>query len=108
MPEQRRHPRAPAPFLVRYQKSSTVIEVEAANISAGGVLVHTPAPLPLGTVFRLELVGPEQWSLRGEVIWLTAPEGAGLAELGIAFMWNHADDAERLQRCLGGLGQGNE
>ncbi len=96
----RAFPRFKADFAVRFATVQDFVLEYAANISAGGVFVHTEQPPPLKTVVQVELelpgVGPPV-PARGLVVHLVSKEDAEqkgtLPGVGVQFM--DADDEFR-------------
>jgi uncharacterized protein (TIGR02266 family) len=97
---QRAFPRYNARFAVRFATVQDFVLEYAANISAGGVFVHTQDPPPLKTVVRVEMELPGGGSsvpARGLVVHRISKEEAAqrgtLPGIGVQFV--DADDAFR-------------
>jgi hypothetical protein len=85
----------------------------ARNISAGGIFIETPEPLPLGAHVRVHFCVPESDAeivARGEVKnhyffnYAAGPLAASsIAGMGIRFSGFEEDGAETLDRSLRGL-----
>lgn len=59
MIDQRRDPRVPARFPVTCEIRGGSTQMQALNISRGGLLITSPAPLPVGSVVTLRFtLGP--------------------------------------------------
>jgi uncharacterized protein (TIGR02266 family) len=98
--QRRAFPRHVARFAVRFATVSDFVLEYAANISAGGVFVHTKTPPPLKTVVRIEMELPgaaEPVIARGLVVHRILPSEALakdiLAGMGVQFI--DADDRFR-------------
>jgi uncharacterized protein (TIGR02266 family) len=109
----RTFPRYNARFGVRFATVQDFVLEYAANISAGGVFVHTLDPPPLKTVVRVEMElpgGGDPVPARGLVVHRVTPEDAAqrgtLPGIGVQFL--DADDAFRaridgaIEHILGG------
>ena len=96
----RAFPRYKAQFAVRFATVQDFVLEYAANISAGGVFVHTEQPPPLKTVVQVEMELPgsrEPVPARGLVVHRVTKQDADqkgtLPGIGVQFM--DADDAFR-------------
>lgn len=96
----RAFPRHAARFAVRFATVQDFVLEYAANISAGGVFVHTEAPPPLKTVVRVEMELPgsaEVCPARGMVVHRVTPQEAeargSIPGVGVQFL--DADDRFR-------------
>src|SRR5437773_1816241 len=75
----RAFPRYPAKFAVRFATVQDFVLEYAANISAGGVFVHTEDPPPLKTVVRIEMElpgGGQPVPARGVIVHRVTPQEA--------------------------------
>ncbi len=98
--DRRAFPRFDARFAVRFATVQDFVLEYAANISAGGVFVHTPDPPPLETVVRVEMQLPgvdEAVPAKGIVVHRVTREDAAqrgtLPGMGVQFV--EADDKFR-------------
>ena len=101
MTEQRRHPRAPIPLEVRYQRLNSFFADYAKNVSKGGLFVKTDRALRVGTRFVFQLVlpgGAEPLQLEGEVVHDRAHEGD--PGMGIRFVWPDAAARESFESLV--------
>jgi uncharacterized protein (TIGR02266 family) len=96
----RAFPRIPTQFAVRFATVQDFVLEYAANISAGGVFVHSNDPPPLNTVVKVEMElpgGGPPVPARGLVVHRVTPEEAQakstLPGMGVQFM--DADDEFR-------------
>jgi uncharacterized protein (TIGR02266 family) len=96
----RAFPRYPASFPVRFATVQDFVLEYAANISAGGVFVHTEEPPPLKAVVRIEMElpgGGDPVPARGVVVHRVTPDSAKsrgtMAGIGVQFL--DADDKFR-------------
>ena len=96
----RAFPRYNAKFAVRFATVQDFVLEYAANISAGGVFVHTEVPPPLKTVVRVEMELPgssQPVAARGVVVHRVLPEDATakgtIPGMGVQFI--DADDRFR-------------
>ena len=96
----RAFPRHSARFAVRFGTVQDFVLEYAANISAGGVFVHTQSPPPLKTVVRVEMELPGSDRVcpaRGIVVHRVTAEEAeargSLPGMGVQFL--DADDEFR-------------
>jgi uncharacterized protein (TIGR02266 family) len=96
----RAFPRFPANFAVRFASVQDFVLEYAANISAGGVFVHTENPPPLKSIVQVEMELPGSGSAvpaRGMVVHRVTKEDAKrrgtLPGVGVQFM--DADDEFR-------------
>jgi uncharacterized protein (TIGR02266 family) len=96
----RAFPRYNANFAVRFATVQDFVLEYAANISAGGVFVHTENPPPLKTIVQVEMELPGSGTAvpaRGIVVHRVTKEDAQkrgtLAGVGVQFM--DADDEFR-------------
>jgi uncharacterized protein (TIGR02266 family) len=96
----RAFPRHTARFAVRFATVNDFVLEYAANISAGGVFVHTEVPPPLKTVVRVEMELPgssQPVAARGVVVHRVLPEDATakgtIPGMGVQFI--DADDRFR-------------
>jgi len=75
--ERRRHERyAVTSLRVDYSEGGTFLFAPIANISAMGIFIQSPAPLPIGTRLQLAFAlegGTERLSLLGVVAWVNPP-----------------------------------
>jgi uncharacterized protein (TIGR02266 family) len=108
----RAFPRVQARFAVRFATVQDFVLEYAANISAGGVFVHSPDPPPLKTIVRVEMElpgGGPPVPARGVVVHRVTPEEAEarstIPGMGVQFMdsgdefRNRIDEA--IERILG-------
>ena len=93
----RAFPRIPARFAVRFATVQDFVLEYAANISAGGVFVHSPDPPPLKSIVRVEMQlpgGGPSVPARGVVVHRVSKEEAEargtIPGMGVQFM--DADD----------------
>ena len=72
--QKRKHPRADINWPVSMETSAGMITAEVINISLGGAFICCKKPLPLGEVFPLTLMGPdnEPVTATAEVVWSNA------------------------------------
>jgi uncharacterized protein (TIGR02266 family) len=98
----RAFPRIPARFAVRFATVQDFVLEYAANISAGGVFVHSPDPPPLKTIVRVEMELPGGGApvpARGVVVHRVSREEAEargtLPGMGVQFM--DGDDEFRIR-----------
>ena len=96
----RAFPRIPARFAVRFATVQDFVLEYAANISAGGVFVHSPNPPPLKSIVRVEMQlpgGGPPVPARGVVVHVVTREEAEargtMPGMGVQFM--DADDEFR-------------
>jgi len=96
----RAFPRYPAKFAVRFATVQDFVLEYAANISAGGVFVHTEDPPPLKTVVRIEMElpgGGQPVPARGVIVHRVTPQEAQarrtMPGMGVQFV--DADDEFR-------------
>ncbi|HEX4386250.1 MAG TPA: TIGR02266 family protein [Myxococcales bacterium] len=96
----RAFPRIPARFAVRFATVQDFVLEYAANISAGGVFVHSPNPPPLKSIVRVEMQlpgGGPAVPARGVVVHRVTKEEAEargtMPGMGVQFM--DADDEFR-------------
>ena len=96
----RAFPRYPAKFAVRFATVQDFVLEYAANISAGGVFVHTEDPPPLKTVVRIEMELPGGGApvpARGVIVHRVTPQEAQarrtMPGMGVQFV--DADDEFR-------------
>ena len=121
LPERRKYRRIPMGATVGFQELTFSSIPEPAtsiygDISAGGLLLSSPKPIPLGTVLKLEMrvpgwgkhqnrFGPPQdQDLRplvavGQVVRLETLD-AGDYEIGIKFLNVYPDDQEALKKFI--------
>ena len=69
--ETRQHPRTDVNWPVSMVTSDGTIEAEAKNISLGGAFICCKKPLPIGQVFSLTMIGPDNEPViaTAEVVW---------------------------------------
>ena len=101
--DQRRRRRRPLIVEVHVSDEDAVYLYTARNVSAGGMFIDTPVPLPPGTPLRLEfkLPGGPGIQATGEVRWNTDVAAAGTRArhpgMGVGFTDLGVDDAQRLR-----------
>jgi uncharacterized protein (TIGR02266 family) len=69
--QKRKHPRANINWRVSMETSEGTLEAEVRNISLGGAFICCNKPLPVGEVFHLTMMGPdnEPVAATAEVVW---------------------------------------
>jgi len=69
--QKRKHPRANINWRVSMETSEGTIVAEVRNISLGGAFICCNKPLPVGEVFHLTMMGPDNEPLAAtaEVVW---------------------------------------
>jgi uncharacterized protein (TIGR02266 family) len=69
--QKRKHPRANINWRVSMETPDGTIEAEVRNISLGGAFICCEKPLPLGEVFHLTMMDPnnEPVTATAEVVW---------------------------------------
>jgi uncharacterized protein (TIGR02266 family) len=72
--EARQHPRTDVNWPVSMETPDGPIEAEAKNISLGGAFICCKKPLPVGQVFGLTMIGPDNVPVTAtaEVVWSNA------------------------------------
>ncbi len=103
----RAFPRHGAHFAVRFATVEDFVLEYAANISAGGVFVHTEDPPPLKTVVRVEMELPGGGGMvpaRGVVVHRLTPEDAKakntLPGMGVQFVDSDDQFRERIDAAI--------
>src|SRR5207302_1258149 len=103
----RAFPRYPAKFAVRFATVQDFVLEYAANISAGGVFVHTEDPPPLKTVVQVEMELPGGGSAvpaRGLVVHRVTPTDAKqrgtVPGIGIQFMDSDDEFRRRIDSAI--------
>jgi uncharacterized protein (TIGR02266 family) len=103
----RAFPRHDAHFAVRFATVQDFVLEYAANISAGGVFVHTEDPPPLKTVVRVQMELPGGGGLvpaRGVVVHRVTPEEAKargtLSGMGVQFVDSDDKFRERIDAAI--------
>lgn len=101
MSENRAHPRLPIKIRVDFTSDDAVKSAFSMNISAGGIYVTTPKPLPPGDEVVIQLYLPSldgPVEVLGEVVWTNVhpegrndfPEGMGIRFTNVsAFIHEH-------------------
>ncbi len=104
---QRAFPRHAAHFAVRFSTVQEFVLEYAANISAGGVFVHTENPPPLKTVVKVEMELPGAGGMvpaRAVVVHRVTPEEAKargtLAGMGVQFVDSDDKFRERIDAAI--------
>jgi uncharacterized protein (TIGR02266 family) len=69
--QRRKHPRANINWPVSMETSNGAIEAEVKNISLGGAFICCKKPLPIGEVFPLTMIGPNDEPVKAtaQVVW---------------------------------------
>ena len=69
--QKRKHPRANINWPVSMETSDGAIEAEIKNISLGGAFICCKNPLPIGEVFPLTMIGPDNEPVKAtaQVVW---------------------------------------
>lgn len=69
--QKRKHPRSDINWPVSMETSDGTIEAEVKNISLGGAFICCKKPLPIGEVFRLTMMGPDNEPViaTAQVVW---------------------------------------
>ena len=103
----RAFPRIPARFAVRFATVQDFVLEYAANISAGGVFVHSPNPPPLKSIVRVEMQLPGDGPpvpARGVVVHRVSREEAEargtLPGMGVQFMDADDDFRSRIDEAI--------
>jgi uncharacterized protein (TIGR02266 family) len=103
----RAFPRYPASFPVRFATVQDFVLEYAANISAGGVFVHTQDPPPLKTVVRIQMELPgtgEPVPARGMIVHRVTPQEAQqrgtLPGMGVQFLDGDDQFRDRINAAI--------
>ena len=69
--EKRKHPRADVNWPMTMETPDGTIEAEVRNISVGGAFICCKKPLPVGKVFSLTMIGPDNEPVEAtaKVVW---------------------------------------
>jgi uncharacterized protein (TIGR02266 family) len=69
--QRRKHPRVDIQWRASMETPDGAIEAEITNISLGGAFICCKKPLPIGEVFRLAMMGPnnEPVIATAQVVW---------------------------------------
>lgn len=69
--EKRKDARADINWTVSMETPDGTVEAEARNISLGGAFICCQKPLPIGEIFRLTMIGPdnEPVVVLAKVVW---------------------------------------
>lgn len=89
--QKRKHPRANINWPVSMETSDGTIEAEIKNISLGGAFICCKKPLPIGEVFPLTMIGPNDELVKAtaQVVWsnVNVPEEKVVNRgMGVRFM----------------------
>jgi uncharacterized protein (TIGR02266 family) len=107
----RKFPRVELILKITYPAKEDFLADYAANASQGGLFIVTSKPFEIGEEVTFTLSFPgllHPLQCRGEVRWRLSPEQAGedqRAGIGVAFLEDFGEDAERVRAVLSGLDQ---
>jgi uncharacterized protein (TIGR02266 family) len=106
----RAFPRVPTQFAVRFATVQDFVLEYAANISAGGVFVHSNDPPPMNSVVRVEMElpgGGPPVPARAMVVHRVTPEEAQakgtLPGMGVQFMDADDEFRRRIDQAIDGI-----
>jgi len=93
----RRHDRKPYSVVIYYATENRLFRDFIKNIGAGGVLIESAQPLPVGTHMTLSFADPnleEPFKIPGQIVW------KGINEIGVEFI---APPSEELLKIIESL-----
>lgn len=99
-PERRYQRRLPIRVLVEYESTEDFLVDYTANISIGGMFIHTDQPLPVGTHFRLRFQLPDMRrpiDTVAEVRWSLPPDQAAGMTPGMGIRFRDLGQGDRKQ-----------
>ena len=93
--ERRQHPRTDVNWVVSMETPDGKIKARVTNISVGGAFVSCGKPLPVGEIFDLTMIGPENEPIAAtaQVVWTNVNVPAEkVVNLGMGVRFIHMSD----------------